>query len=502
MTIRNLTLAVLAITSSNLFAANHMIFMGGGGEPTGPKTNFDPIVETLGKNIQGTQWKYQVSFNGGHSETEFIISQNFKSPAAPTTPFTKDTYKKLIDSYKTKINSGEITSGDQLMILINSHGAEKSETNGEVTHRIAVTKDPVAAVAAAAKKSTATKNGITNYDSLAGSDVVSLDALADLIKLTKEKGIKLGIVDLSCHSGNTQALKKDAPNTCIITSTGPIHYGFSGINTFNGKFLQSLKPGVSLEEAFLQARLNAQDSGYAMISTPAGIEISDELYPQITPYLYFKNAKTDKLTKYMQKNSTNQEICQRDEQFKELIAKIEELQAAANGNRDGYNGEEFKRLLYAYKSEQDSMIHLLNQLGSSYAKKEETFSTTTFDKKGKPVKSDVLRQTWESLAMSNPDSTIGYFTEQLAKTKDPIKKIEYQNIIANWNKAKLKRTEILQKFPDLLNLNKKAKELTSRIADNYNTAYAISVQEKKLYNELYKKKQIKNSKDPCSEFIF
>lgn len=488
MIIRNLTLAVLAITSTNLFAANHMFFIGGGGEPNGSTTIFDGSVETLGKNLSKSKWKYQASFNGGHSNTESLLSKNFSNPVAPTTSFTEANYKKLIEDYTKKINSGEITSSDQLMIIINSHGAEKSETNGEVTHRIS---------AADTKKS----SGIKNYDSLDGSEVVSLDALAALVKLTNEKGIKLGIVDMSCHSGNTQALKKNAPNTCVITSTGPVHYGYSGPTTFNGHFVSNLKPGVSLEQAFLTARAAAQDYGYPMISTPEGQKISNELYPSVTPYLYYKNSNTDKLTNYIKNNSSDQLICHRENQFNDLISKIDMLQAAATGTKDGYSGEVLKKLLSAYKTEQDSMLSVLNKMGSSVAETPEVFAPKGVDPVKFPNDPRILRMSWKNIATSNPDDTLNYFKTQLAMTKDSYKKTEHNTAIQNWTQLKAKRAEILRQYPEMANLDKKSKELTAAITNNYNTAAAIAIEERKFYNELYKKNQTA-SNDPCREIVF
>lgn len=465
-----------------------MFFIGGGGEPDGATTIFDGSVETLGKNLSGSKWKYQASFNGGHSNTESLLSQNFSNPVAPTTSFTEANYKKLIEDYTKKINSGEITSSDQLMIIINSHGAAKSETNGEETHRIS---------AADTKKS----SGIKNYDNLEGSDVVSLDALAALVKLTNAKGIKLGIVDMSCHSGNTQALKKNAPNTCVITSTGPVHYGYSGPTTFNGQFVSNLKPGVSLEQAFLTARAAAQDYGYPMISTPEGQKISNELYPSVTPYLYYKNTNTDKLTNYIKNNSSDQLICQRENQFNDLISKIDMLQAAANGSKDGYSGEELKKLLSAYKAEQDSMLNVLNKMGSSVADTPEFFAPKGVDPVKFPNDPRILKMSWRNIATSDPDGTLAYFKGQLASTKNARDKSEYNSVIANWNQLKIKKAEILSKYPELANIEKKSKELTSKIANNYNTAAAIALQERKFYNELYKKNQTA-SNDPCREIVF
>lgn len=462
-----------------------MLFIGGGGEPKGPTTNFDTLVETLGKNVSASNWKYQVSFNGGHSNTEGVISFNFRNPVAPSTPFTEKSYKKLIEDYKAKINSGEIASGDQMMIVINSHGAEKS-AKGEDTHKIAVTSE----------KPTTQASGISNYDSLSGSDVVSLDSLAELVKLTNDKGIKLGIVDMSCHSGNTQALKKNAPNTCIITSTGPVHYGFSGPDTFNGKFANNFKPGMSLEQVFLKSRLEATDYGYPMISTKEGQEVNEEMYSSITPYLYYRHGATDKLTPFLNKNSSDQLLCQRDHQFKELIEKIDELQAAAGGVKGGYNGEEFKKLLTKYKAEQDAMMTILNSMGSTVADNQEIFSTPTA-KNGNTV----LQMSWKNIVAADPDGTIKYFNGQLAKAKTATEKSDYQAVLSNWNKLKEKRNEIISKYPDMANVEKKAKELTSKIENNYLSVYYIALQEKKFYDELYKKKQTGNSSDPCRDIV-
>lgn len=486
MIIKNLTLAVLAFSYTNLWAANHMVFMGGGGEPQGSSTIFDGTVESLGKNFQNSNWQYQVSFNGGHSQTESLISANFTKPVKPVTPFSGDNYKKLIQDYITKINSGEIKSGDQMMVIINSHGAEKTDGK-ETTHKIALGNE----------KPSQAKQGISNYDSLSGSDVVSLDSLQELVKLTNQKGIKLGIVDMSCHSGNTQALKKDAPNTCIITSTGPVHYGFSGATTFNGKLAEKLKPGVNLEDAFLSARAEALDYGYPMISTPEGQEVSAEIYDSITPYLYYKNGNTDKLTKYIDKNSKDQIICQRDYQFKDLIEKIDRLQAAAAGKPGGYNGQELKKLLQAYKTQQDAMMSTLAQMGSSEAANIETFSSPL----GKSGKNHDLQMSWRNIVTANPDDTISYFQKQLASTKSLADKVEYQAVISNWTQLKNKRNEILAKYPQMANLEKKSKELTDQLGNNYTTVHYIAFEEKKFYNELYKKKQTENKSDPCRSIV-
>lgn len=484
MIIKTITLAVLAFSSPTLFAANHMVFMGGSGEPQGADTIFDSTAEMLGKNLQSSQWKYQVAFNGGHSKTESILATNFSRPVAPTTHFTEANYKKMIADYKAKIISGEISSGDQLVIVIDTHGAAK--TDSSLTHQVAVTS---------ANKNS--KSGISDYNNLSGSETVSLDALQEIVKLTNDKGIKLGIIDMSCHSGNTQSLKKNAPNTCIVTSTGPDHYGFAGSETFNGKLWESFKPGVSLEQAFLEARANARDNGYPMISTQAGNEITEEVYKAMTPFMYYKSAVSDKLTNFVRTNSSDQLICQREIQFSELIKKIDALQAAANGKKDGYNGEELKKLITQYKVQQDSMIKTLNQMGGSLADTEETFVS----KKSKGETHE-LKLSWKTIASSDPDGTIKYFNDQLRKTKNANEKADYQAVINSWNQVKIKKAEILKKYPTMAKIDETSKKLISQMEDNYNSVFYITMQEKKFYSELYRKKQNGKSTDACAQIVF
>src|SRR5690349_12376650 len=134
MNIKLLIISLLALNSTITFAENHLLVFGGGGEPQGETTIFDSGMETFGKNLKKANWRYEVSFNGGHRNTEKILSNNFPSPVIPNTDFTDVKFEKLLIDYKEKILSGTIKSGDQLMIIINSHGASK-DSNSE-THKI------------------------------------------------------------------------------------------------------------------------------------------------------------------------------------------------------------------------------------------------------------------------------------------------------------------------------------------------------------------------------
>ena len=189
-------------TTSLAYAENHLLVLGGGGEPKKDSTIFDNGINNFGENLKKSNWKYEVSFNGGHKKTESILQMHYSAGVAPITNFTQDNYAILIENYKNKILKGEIKSGDQLMIIISSHGAQRIP--GDLTHSIS-----------------ASGGTALDLNKLSGSKLVSLDKLQEIVRLTNDRGIKLGLVDLTCHSGTTLALKNNAPNTCIVTASGP-----------------------------------------------------------------------------------------------------------------------------------------------------------------------------------------------------------------------------------------------------------------------------------------
>lgn len=492
MTIKSLTLALLVFSSQNLMAANHMVIFGGSGDPKGPTTIFDENIEILGKNLSNSNWKYQAAFNGGHSETESILAKKYKNPVAPTREFTKQNYESIIADYKKKILSGEIKSGDQLMIVIDTHGAQKF--GNEKTHLIS-------ANGAAEKPSS---NSEINYNTLSGSDLVSLDSLEEIVKITNEKGIKLGIIDMSCHSGNTLALKQNAPNTCVITASGPVHFSYAGGTSFSGQFWNELKPGKNLEEAFLSARLKAQDVSFPMISTTPGNEVTDEVYDSITPYLYYKtnSSPAEKISSYLDKNSSDIMICKREAQFQNLISKIETLQKASSG-MSKVDAEDLKKALTKYKAQQDSMLKTLADMGVPLLSTKEVFSSPiTPAKKGKKAEDHTLYFTWKDIVFSNPDRTIAAFEEYSKKARNAEDKATYQAVLSNWRKIKIRKEEILKQYPKMNQLNGASKKLFDEMEDNWNEAHKLGQLEKKFYDGLYRQKQTRDKSDPCAQIVF
>ncbi len=307
----NLFILLLPLT---LFAQTlHMAVLGGSGEPhktwdgrPNETTIFDTGLEKMGQfNRSHPDIRSEILFNGGHAQTEEIARQGFGS----SRPFSATGYYQIIQSYKEKLRTGQIKSGEKLLINIYSHGATKDI--GEKSHKIAA-------------------GGVmTNANTAAGTVTVSLDDLKSLADLAKAKGVKLGIIDLSCHSGNTLALADE--NTCVISATGPNHYSGAGRLSFGTIFSGALIPGKSLEDAFLTARAQFNDASFPMISSPAGKEIQEKIYNQQTPFLYYYNPNSDKFTPYMEQIATAVGECSVDSNLTGLNSEINKiLTAGAN----------------------------------------------------------------------------------------------------------------------------------------------------------------------------
>jgi hypothetical protein len=323
---------LLFLVPFTLFAQTlHMAVLGGSGEPHRAHdgrpiqtTIFDTGLEKMGQfNRSHPNINSEVLFNGGHAQTEEIARQGFGSSRS----FSATGYYQIIQSYKEKLRSGQIKSGDKLLINLYSHGATKDA--GERTHKIA-----------------AGAGTMSNPDSVAGVTTVSVDDLKSLADLAKAKGVKLGIIDLSCHSGNSLALADE--NTCVISATGPDHYSGAGRLSFGTIFSGALAPGKSLEDAYLTARAQFNDPSFPMISSPAGKEIQDKIYNQQTPFLYYYNPNSDKFTPYMEQIATAVGECSVDSNMMGLNSEINKILSAGANSELTTKLENFRSALTEY----------------------------------------------------------------------------------------------------------------------------------------------------------
>lgn len=471
-----------------------MLILGGGGEPKclanekNPnakchKTIFDSGLKTLGEKLKDSKWKHQAFFNGGHSKSEAIMKEHF--PSKENTDFTAAAYKRLIEDYKKKINSGEIKSRDELFIVIHTHGRENK---GELGHSVTTS-----------------------------TTAVNLDEMESLMKLADAKGIKLAIADMSCHSGNTQAYKKIAPNACIVTSTGPKHYAYTTSPTsFTELFLSNLKPGRNLESTFLKARRESNDSSYPMISTAQNERIVQNVYENITPFLYYYFSDGGHLSDFMLQELKYKISCDNklEDQFNDLISQIDKLNNNVIGKLmapftpistfDGYR--RLKSLLQRYKAAREKIIELYQRANLDIILKTEKFSAPQVynghkekDKNGKTLTSS-LTFSWKSVIdQSEIDLVIDRFQKATLESQSLSEKAQNNASVEVYKLVKVRREEILKKYPALKEYNKTRLELLKSI--NRDLTSAIAVEERKLYDELYFDKTTFNS-NPCRRFIF
>ena len=189
--------------------------------------------------------------------------------------FTKENFEKQLDDLKKRILGAPgfkpIVTGDQLMLMIDTHGSPKLDN--ELTHSVSTLTEPT-----------------------------KLDGLQELIDLAEKKGIKLAIIDHSCYSGNI--LNLDFKSSCMMTSATHNNFGFSDYGTgFSFNLQYSIRKEktkkVSIEDIFLQSRITKRDSAQPLINTEAGLKTFQFLKSLET---YFKS--------YEKVPSSSSEMCQ------------------------------------------------------------------------------------------------------------------------------------------------------------------------------------------------
>lgn len=474
----------MVLSVSVTFAqSNYMVIMGGGGEPKRNYTIFDNEVERVGDFVKSNQnWNAEITFNGGHSQTEQIIREKFGRRGISNKDFTSESYQKTINDYVSKIKSGQIKKGDQLMVFINTHGGAKKGK----THTLATTQGVV-----------------TDYDRLNGG-TVSVDAVEELTKIASEKGIKLALIDFSCHSGNTMALKN--PNTCVITSTGPDHYGYGGTrNTFTAIFTDNLKKGRSLEDVYLESRKLFYDESFPMISSPLGVELQEEMYRPITPFLFYYDASHNKFTPYMEKELKEEDpYCINGVGVDSLIQLSKEAESFNKLSLMSLVGEKnmggFNKAVRAYHQHLKEIYdELIGQGAKILAKKEQFCHEYSLTKNSKSK--ECTTYTYENILTIDFDNVIKYFNEQVAKNKGKDQKT-YLAMVEVLKKAKARKGELLAEYPNLAKYKDYYKTKPGLESKTRDLASDVSRESQKLYYALYKQRSLEDKRpNPCKDFV-
>lgn len=470
---------LLTIFIAHANAANYFLAIGGGGEPKKESTNFDSMIEGLGKKSRElTNWKREVVFNGGHRITESIIEKGFGSKGKP---FSKNNYLETIDKYKRMIQNGEIKPGEKLLVFIGTHGAQQE--GKEITHKISTTDAT-----------------ITNYEHFS-DDSASLDDVKKLSDLALERGIKLGIIDISCHSGATLSLANK--NTCVITAAGPSHYGYIGPDTFSDKLISQIAPGKSLEEIFLPARKEAIDMSFPMISTETGEFVQNEIYEKISPYLFYFDEKSNKLGKYL-KNSLKDDSCcngRREPEFEKLIRDIaRNIQHISNSKSQ----KDYKLLLEALREYHDLQEKLKVDLRKIIEKGKEIVEVCATVPEYKEKKCNSF-EIGDLLSQYNPhESSLPFFKKLIAQAENPKERKERKFDLALIKKAMATRDQLKKTRPDIISVDNFFKQVEAGERKSINLAARISLALREIYHDRYLSKKAASGplRNPCSDFVF
>ncbi len=479
-----LTAITLLIFSNQVLAERSIAIIGGGGEPRNlDKTIFDSTFNSMDEFLQENKWSSTISFDGGHSQSEALLSTKFPDVMRKST-FTANNFKAIIKNYENQIKTGKLKEGDQLMIMISSHGAINDTS--ELTHHISVGPS-------ASKENLNDKQEAT---------MVSLDVLKDLTKLAADNKIKLAILDFSCHSGNSIPLSNDT--TCVISSSGTNHFGYTGTTAFPNNFVAKMKAGKTLEDVFLQARKVTTDQSFPMISTSTGRAINRDFYPMITPYLYYYEADplSDKMNNYLLDAATINGQCVRQNQYANLLKQFDTLKAisALNMTNNIPNINRLISLVADYKSKQDQYINMLNSWGVPELERKETF--VGIAQNGKTVIKMEHSFTWKEILEADFIQAIINLKASRAKYKKPADYLDYDASIEMHSKMLAKQQEILSRYPNLREYKNKFKEKLATMEGTEKIATQIATEERKLYDLMYTDlgPQTKE-KNPCKDFV-
>ncbi len=468
----------------------HYYVLGGGGEPTGKTTIFDNNLFILSKFVKNSDWKTVVSFNGGHEKTEEILTIKFNK-AKDYGNFTKENYHSIVDEMLSKIKSGELKEGDQLMISIDTHGAETDYK--ELTHKIALGF-----------------GAATNLNNLDGAKVVNLDRLKELADLAAEKGVKLAVIDLSCFSGNT--LKIANPKTCVITGTGPDQYGYAGAIdyklfkypiTFGSKFFSQMKKGKNLEQTFLDARMTGNVPDYPMISTIEGKNVDDKLYKLLVNFLDYNDEISLNLHRSYAKAERSEEdfkrhVCERDNKLEEFISLLNQSKAMLDLSKRliDQDIEKLKEALVKYREfqkEYEEYYRLKFEIEKDLLKiLEEQFSS--------------YRKDWEDyspLSFMNIDFEVSQkrFEKLLANSTTTFEKNMWKRNLESLKRKKQLVDDFKSKIPqETKDKIKRSDEIYANSSRSYNLAVQVSVEAKRVFNHLYKA-QPRVYQNPCRDFV-
>jgi hypothetical protein len=239
-----------------------------------------------------------------------------------------------------------------------------------------------------------------------------MDAFFDLAKVAEKYGVQLTILDLSCHSG--ESLRLQNSSTCVITGSGPDHPSYG---SFVDLLFSKMKPGISMEEAYLLARMEDNSPSFPMISTSFGLWSSKVLYDLVKPYLYYHSDQelSSNLRSYLESSVGCIDGCYKEEKHESLIELVKMTKKYGETVLSDNDRSELLKELKAYKEFQDQVLEemKLSKFPLLQTTEKLQFSAVLNNK----TISQEEQFSWRDILFSYPESSIDYFQNKLKTAK-------------------------------------------------------------------------------------
>ncbi|MBC7427369.1 MAG: hypothetical protein H7336_02075 [Bacteriovorax sp.] len=488
-------LLTIIFSSLSLHAeTNYMTVIGGGGEPVNALiTQFDTGILNFSVfyNQNKSSYKTTINFNGGHRQTESIINENFKG-ASIKNGFNQQSFESIVNDYIKKLtaNPPEIKAGEKIMLFISDHGGESAGN----THKIS-----------------SSSSAMTNINSGSSDGMISLDNLATLSKAAKDANVKLAIVDASCHSGNSLSLAND--KTCVITASGPKHYGFS---SFAEVFANNMGKGKNLEDIFLSTRDTLKGEGFPEISTPEGTVVQDEIYPLLTPYMFYhdeyRGMELDKIDTYLKSTAIDgaANYCARQNEYVQLTTLLTLIEDINSIERKSWFSKkitkektvdlsDLKKKIAEYRDVQENYIKRLQEISRPDLEKREPMNTPMGQTIGYTHK-ELLDGNWDySIREKEKDLLDNNLTA--GKRKELEDSRDYYKVSRETKEKVMREHPEYQRYQNILNELKTNTKVSRAIGSS------ISIEAHKAYSAYYKNQQKirtdndKNASNACKDFV-
>jgi hypothetical protein len=266
--------------------------------------------------------------------------------------------------------------------------------------------------------------------------------------------------------------------------------------------------GKNLEEIFLEARKTTTDKSFPMISTPENNAIAEFEYLNISPYLYYHEKDTDKLTPYLLDVSSKDLACKREQSFsklQELISYVEKINTTKKKvlftkveEKEVYLSE-LRSSLNEYKDLQDKILKNLKALNMGLLNNETEIASSD----NKYDLRIVDKKKWSEIIATDYDAEINRIRQRVAQKNDQDPQSTDNLLIKYYQNGKRKKDQIIRENPDLSKIKRVMSELDQSSLRTQELAQKISTGEKKLYNALYlgQKGIYQDQLNPCKGFV-